>query len=84
MSEKRQVVDLYKDTVTVSQLYKWVSMSHSNYYYKVKPGKRGRKPTTYTLKKDNSVVTNTEVINTLVREVYEAEEFNRYGYLLST
>jgi putative transposase len=84
MSEKRQIVDLYKDTAAVSKLYKWVSMSRSNYYYKVKPGKRGRKPTAYTLKKDNSVVTNTEVINTLVREVYEAEEFNRYGYLLST
>lgn len=84
MSEKRQIIDSYKDSAPVSQLNKWVSMARSNYYYKVKPGKRGRKPTTCTLKKDNSVVTNTEVINTLVREVYEAEEFNHYGYLLST
>lgn len=84
MKGKRQIVDSYKDSAPVSQLNKWVSMARSNYYYKVKPGKRGRKPTTCTLKKDNSVVTNTEVINTLVREVSEAGKFNHYGYLLST
>ena len=39
MSEKRQIVDLYKDAVPISQLNKWGSISRSNYYYKVKPGK---------------------------------------------
>lgn len=58
-------------------------MKRSTFYYKQTFGHQGRKPSTVTVKRDGSIVSNTEVVNTLVRDVY-SEEFNRYGYILST
>lgn len=58
-------------------------MQRSTFYYKPSFGRRGRKPSTHTVKVDGNVVTNIEVVNTLIRDVY-SQEFNRYGYILST
>lgn len=83
MSDKKQVVELYKDIAPMTSLTRWVGVSRSSLYYKNKTGKRGRKPSTVTEKTDGSVVNNHEVVNTLIHEVFGANEFNRYGYILS-
>jgi len=70
--------------VSICDLIKWVSISRSTHYYKSRPGKRGRKASSETIKQDGSIESNQEVISTLIREVYGKQEFNRYGYILST
>ena len=81
---RRQVVDTYKDSVGASYLSKWLSLPRSTLYYRATDGPRGRKPSNLTLKTDGTYEANQEVVNTLIREVYGKEEFNQYGYILST
>ena len=53
-------------------------MAHSSYYYHPTTGKRGRKPSSYTLMQDGSLVSNDTVV--LAIRFILAEEFVCYGY----
>lgn len=84
MKARHQIVDIYRNKVPVTYLVRWVSIARSSIYYKPKFGKKGRKPSVTTTKTDGTTISNIEVINMLIRDVYGQQEFNRYGYILST
>lgn len=77
------MADIYKHRLSVAQLCVLLAMNRSTFYYEQTFGHRGRKPSSVTIKRDDSIVNNTEVVNTLIRDVY-SQEFNHYGYILST
>lgn len=56
-----------------------LQLPSSTAYYKTSDKPRGIKPSEFTLKNDGSLVSNGEVVKTLIDEVI-SEEFNRYGY----
>jgi putative transposase len=62
----------------VSRLSRWLEVPKSVYYYKVKTGKPGAKPSTYTLKSDGTVVENNQVVEDIRRIL--SEPFVLYGY----
>lgn len=53
-------------------------MSKSKYYYRSRPGKGGRKPSTHTFQKQGQIVPNEEVVN-VIRSIL-SEEFMENGY----
>ena len=77
------MVDKYKQKASFKELCSWLNIPRSSYYYIPSRLKRGREPSTHTLKSDGSIVENRQVVNTLLDEVYN-QEFVRYGYQLST
>lgn len=62
----------------VHRLSRWLNIPRSVYYYKPKAGKPGRRPTTHTLKKDGTIISNTVVIEDIKRIL--SEPFVMYGY----
>lgn len=60
------------------RLLNWVGLSKSSWYYKPTNGKRGRKPSTHTLKKDGTVVANEQVVKEIKNILTGDLEF--YGY----
>ena len=56
-----------------------LQLPSSTAYYKTSEKPRGTKPSEFTLKNDGSLLSNDEVVKTLIDEVI-SEEFNRYGY----
>lgn len=79
----RTIVQQYRGKASQKDLCEWMGLARSSRYYQPSTQKRGVKPSTHTLKQDGKRVSNTEVIETLLHEVY-SQEFNRYGYRLST
>ena len=77
------MIEQFKHRADQSGLCRWLSVPRSSHYYKPSNEKRGRKPSAYTAKADGSIVTNQEVVTTLIEDVY-SQEFVRYGYQLST
>lgn len=62
----------------VKELCKWVALAPSSYYYKPSDGKPGAKPSTFTLKKEGSVVSNEQVVEDVKTALNR--EFCCYGY----
>jgi transposase InsO family protein len=80
---KRDLCQSYRGRATQKELHNWLCVARSTGYYRSSGKKRGCKPSTHTLRKDGSRVSNQEVVDTLIKEVF-SQEFNRYGYQLST
>jgi len=72
------MVARFKDAAPVRMLLGWVNLPGSVYYYKPKQGRKGVKPSTYTLKADGSMVDNQAVIEEI--KVVLSQEFCCYGY----
>ena len=68
----------YQEKIPVRQLCAWLKIPHSVYYYLPKAGKPGAKPSTHTMKKDGTLVSNSEVIEVIKKELHQ--EFVCYGY----
>jgi len=72
------IISNYQETAPTKDLLSWVEMPKSSYYYKPSNDKRGVKPSTYTLKKDGSLVENISVIEEI--KFILSQEFCCYGY----
>ena len=79
---KRQLVADYECYAARKELCQWLSISRSTCYYKPSGGKRGVKPSTHTPMLNGNLVSNQDLVNILVSDVF-GQEFNRYGYQLS-
>lgn len=80
---KRQTVDDFAGAVSKNELCQWLSIPRSSCYYKASAGKRGAKPSSHTRVRNGTTVTNQVVVDALISGVF-SQEFNRYGYQLST
>jgi putative transposase len=80
---KRDIISEFETVATKKQLCQWLNVNRSTCYYKSSGGKRGIKPSTHTLMQDGRLVSNQQVVDTLISEVF-SQEFNLYGYQLST
>ena len=72
------MVKKFEYKAPIKELCKWTTLSPSSYYYKPSDGKPGVKPSTFTLKKDGSVVSNEQVIEDVKAAL--SREFCCYGY----
>lgn len=68
----------YRTKSKTSDLLQWVSLPPSSYYYQPKQGQRGAKPSTHTLKKDGTLVSNQEVVEDIKQALNQ--DFCCYGY----
>lgn len=80
---KRAIVSEFEQRVPRKKLCQWVNLSRSSSYYRSSGGKRGAKPSRYTLTEDGRTVPNGQVVDALVSNVF-SQEFNLYGYQLCT
>ncbi len=71
----------YKGQLSQRELTSVLQLPKSTRYYKASNKKRGAKPSEFTTRQDGSSVSNNEVVNTLVEDVF-GQEFNCYGYRL--
>lgn len=69
---------LFENRVKTSKLLCWSGMPKSSYYYHIKTGKRGRKPSIHTLMLDGDVISNDSVV--IAIRFILAEEFVCFGY----
>jgi len=69
----------YKDLVPVRWLCQWTGTPKSNWYYTSTEGKRGRRPSTYTLKENGETVRNTRVVEH-IKDLLRDEFLCVYGY----
>lgn len=72
------MIDSYKSTVPINDLCNWLSLAHSVYYYRSSSGKRGAKPSRYTLMRDGTQVSNAHVVEDIRQAL--SREFCCYGY----
>lgn len=72
------IIIKYKDMVPVRWLCDWTGMPSSNWYYKPKEGKPGRKPSTHTFTNTGTVMSN-EVVVDKIKSIL-GQEFITYGY----
>ena len=72
------MINEYRTSTTITSLLEWVDLPSSSYYYVPKKGKRGKKASTHTQKRDGTLVPNTTVVEE-IKEVLQ-EEFCCYGY----
>jgi len=72
------MVKQFSDRASVKDLCDWVMLAPSSYYYQPSDGKGGFKPTTTTLKKDGTMVSNQIVVDEIKRIL--GGEFVCYGY----
>lgn len=83
MEERKAVIRKYvSEGLKVDFLAKLVGISKSTYYYRPRPGKRGRKPDTHTLTCDGRLVSNEVVVGNIQSII--SEEFMENGYLKIT
>jgi transposase InsO family protein len=80
---KRKLVADFEGAVTKNELCQWLSIPRSTCYYKTSGGKRGAKPSSHTPVRNGTIVSNQDVVDALISDVF-SQEFNRYGYQLST
>ena len=80
---KKQLIADFDGSVPKHELCQWLSIPRSTCYYKASGGKRGAKPSTHTPVRNGMIVTNQVVVDALITDVF-SQEFNRYGYQLST
>ncbi len=79
---KKQLCIDFKHRASHKDLCQWLSLSRSSSYYKPSGKKRGVKASTHTLTLLGDYVTNEELVQVLIKNVF-GQEFNRYGYQLS-
>ncbi len=79
---KKQLCDTYSQRASRSQLCGWLSLPRSSSYYRTSGNKRGRKSSTHTPMQTGELVSNDQVVEVLIHDVF-GQEFNRYGYQLS-
>jgi transposase InsO family protein len=72
------MVQQFSDKANVKELCMWVGLSDSVYYYRPINGKRGRKPSSFTIKSDGTIVPNDVVIQDIRKSL--GREFCCYGY----
>ena len=65
---KRDLCQSYRGRATQKELHSWLSVARSSGYYKPSDKKRGCRPSTHTLRKDGSMVSNQEVVDTLLNQ----------------
>jgi putative transposase len=68
----------FKGKERCSVLLNWVELPKSVYHYKPKQGKKGAKPSEYTVKKDGTICSNQQVIESIKSTL--SGEFVCYGY----
>lgn len=76
--DKRNVIKSFVCRTKVSSLISWGLLANSTYYYRMKTGKRGCKPSSVTVLQDGNVISNSSVV--LAIRFILAEEFVCYGY----
>ena len=74
-----QVIDEFKDLVSITQRLEWSNINPSSYYYTPKTGNPGRKASTTTLKTDGSTCSNHDVVEEIKNIL--GIEFLCYGYV---
>lgn len=79
---KKQLCETYSQRASHGQLCRWLSLPRSTSYYRASDNKRGRRASTHTPMQSGELVSNEQVVNTLIHDVF-SQEFNRYGYQLS-
>jgi len=72
------VVAQYKYDISKHDLFRWVGLPRSNYYYQPSDGKKGIPVSTTTKKRDGTEVGNNEVVQE-IKEIV-SREFVCYGY----
>lgn len=72
------IVSNYQASAPTTDLISWVNLPKSSFYYKPSDGKRGAKPSVFTIKQDGSSVENIVVIEE-IKEIL-SQEFCCYGY----
>ena len=72
------IVSNYQASTPTTDLLSWVDIHKSSFYYKPSDGKRGARPSTFTIKQDGSFVDNIVVIEE-IKEIL-SQEFCCYGY----
>ena len=72
------MISQYKNKAHASDLCRWLKLPQSVYYYRPRGGKRGAKPSTHTLLRDGTKVSNEQVMEDVRRAL--SREFCCYGY----
>ena len=72
------IVSNYQASTPTTDLLSWVDIPKSSFYYKPSDGKRGARPSTFTIKQDGSFIENIVVIEE-IKEIL-SQEFCCYGY----
>lgn len=72
------IMNQYTSKVETKDLFNWLSLAKSTYYYKPRNGIKGIKLSTTTLKIDGTVVENAVVVEDIVKIL--SEPFSAYGY----
>lgn len=72
------IVSNYQASAPTTDLLSWVDLPKSSFYYKPSDGKRGAKPSVFTIKQDGRSVENIVVIEE-IKEIL-SQEFCCYGY----
>lgn len=78
VADKRQCIEFFDKKIKISWLLKWSCLSKSSYYYRVLTGTRGRRPSSHTMLKDGTVISNESVV--IAIRFILAEEFVCFGY----
>ena len=76
--DKRICIDNFIGQQKTGSLIRWSGLSASSYYYHSKSGKRGRCPSSHTLLRDGSNISNASVV--IAIRFILAEEFVCFGY----
>jgi transposase InsO family protein len=72
------MLEKYQDKAPVRDICRWIFLPRSSFYYKPLEGKKGSKPSIETLRKDGTIVPNTDVVDK-IRAILSGE-FVCYGY----
>lgn len=79
MEERKEIINRYiQKGLNVTEAVQTAGLSRSAYYYKSNGQLPGKRPTSYTLKKDGTKVKNSVVIET-IKEII-SPDFIDYGY----
>lgn len=73
------VIDKFKDQAPIGKRLAWSGLPSSNFYYKARYGRPGRKPSATTLKTDGTTVDNCFVVDAIKSIL--GIEFLCYGYV---
>ena len=69
----------YSYSIPVKQICEWTSTPRSVFYYREKDGKPGRKPSTHTLTRESTLVSNETVVGQ-IKQILSTEFMDSFGY----
>ena len=72
------IIAKYQGSASMKDLAGWVNLPRSSYYYKPSKKRKGRAPSTTTIKQDGTEVNNIEVVDDIKKLL--SGEFVCYGY----